>query len=225
MIQFRYIRSSSFVQSSDHMWKWKEDDKPAATPVPPPAGRGVAEQPNPVSLRVPVKEAHPVEAPKAIDSFRADIAHIGKSVVIKGELSGSEDLYLDGEVEGNIDLSGHSLVVGPNGRVRANIKARDIVVHGKIDGNVFGVDRVELKKSAVLVGDIFTQRIVIEDGAFFKGGIDIKREAPKEKKETPKEPAKEVKVDPAKVEAKPELGPAAAGAARAGFSLPLDLKK
>ena len=116
-----------------------------------------------------------MEIPKSMD-FKADVAHIGKSVLIKGELSGSEDLYLDGEVEGNIELRDHSLTVGPNGRVRANVHARDVVVHGKVDGNIQGTERVELKRSAVLMGDIATQRIVIEDGAFFKGAIDIKKE-------------------------------------------------
>jgi len=110
-----------------------------------------------------------------MENFRADVAHIGKSVVIKGELSGSEDLYLDGEVEGNIELRGHSLIVGPNGRVRANVHAKDVVVHGKVDGNIQAKEKVELKKSAVLNGDIFTQRIMIEDGAFFKGAIDIQK--------------------------------------------------
>jgi cytoskeletal protein CcmA (bactofilin family) len=115
-----------------------------------------------------------METPK-MDNFRTDVAHIGKSVIIKGELSGSEDLYLDGEVEGNIDLHDHNLVIGPNGRVRANVQAKDVVIHGKVDGNVTGVDKVELKKSATLNGDINTQRIVIEDGAFFKGAIDIRK--------------------------------------------------
>jgi cytoskeletal protein CcmA (bactofilin family) len=115
-----------------------------------------------------------METPK-MDNNRADVANIGKSVIIRGELSGSEDLYLDGEVEGNIDLHDHNLVIGPNGRVRANVQAKDIVIHGKVDGNVTGADKVELKKSALLNGDINTQRIVIEDGAFFKGAIDIRK--------------------------------------------------
>ena len=113
-----------------------------------------------------------------MDSNRADVAHIGKSVIIKGELSGSEDLYLDGEVEGNIDLHNHNLVIGPNGRVRANVFAKDVVIHGKVDGTVTGANKVELKKSALLNGDIITQRIVIEDGAFFKGSIDIRKGEP-----------------------------------------------
>lgn len=115
---------------------------------------------------------------------RTDIAHIGKSVVIKGELSGSEDLYLDGEVEGSIELRDHSLTIGPNGHVRANINAKEVIVQGKVEGNITGTDRVELRKSAVQVGDIATQRIVIEDGAYFKGGIDIRKD--KDKDQTPR---------------------------------------
>lgn len=118
----------------------------------------------------------------AVDNYRpseqnrTDVAHIGKSVVIKGELSGSEDIFLDGEVEGSIELREQSLTVGPNGRIRANINAKEVVIHGKVDGNISGTDRVELRKSAVLVGDIVTQRIIIEDGAYFKGGIDINKD-------------------------------------------------
>jgi cytoskeletal protein CcmA (bactofilin family) len=119
-----------------------------------------------------------------METQKMDVAHIGKSVVIKGELSGSEDLYLDGEVEGSIELRSHSLTIGPNGRVRANINAKDVVIHGKVDGNVRGNERVELKKSAVLNGDVITQRIVIEDGAFFKGSIDIQKGEAKQ--ETPR---------------------------------------
>ena len=118
-----------------------------------------------------------MEGYKPIEQNRSDIAHIGRSVLIKGELSGSEDLYLDGEVEGNIELRDHNLTVGPNGRIRANVSAKGIIVHGKVDGNLTGSERVELKKSAVLVGDIATQRIVIEDGAYFKGGVDLQKDS------------------------------------------------
>ena len=157
---------------------WKREDKPATPAAPQPAA--------PVATTPVVKEAR-MDFPKSADNFRADVAHIGKSVLIKGELSGSEDLYLDGEVEGNIELRDHSLTIGPNGRIRANVHARDITVHGKVDGNVQGDERVELKRSAVLVGDIATQRIVIEDGAYFKGAIDIKKQ--ETKKETKRESA------------------------------------
>ena len=129
-----------------------------------------------------------MDTPKA-DPYRAEVANIGKSVLVKGELSGSEDLYLDGEVEGTIMLKDHALIIGPNGRIRANVSARDVTIHGKVDGNVRGTDRVELKRSAVLVGDISTQRIVIEDGAFFKGAIDIQKEQAKPEPRREKEMA------------------------------------
>ena len=143
-----------------------------------------ADTPSPATARpfAPVsnaKEVPPV-ATKPFEPFRAEVAHIGKSVLIKGELSGSEALYFDGEVEGSIDLGGHALTVGPNGRIRAQVRAKEIVVHGKVDGNLMGAERVELKRSAVMVGDVTTQRVIVEDGAFFKGKIEIQREAAKE---------------------------------------------
>ena len=144
------------------------------------------------------KEFRPMEI-KQPEKVSNDVAHIGKSVVVKGELSGSEDLYLDGEVEGSIDLHEHNLTIGPHGRVRANVKARDVVVHGKVDGNVTGTDRVELKRSAVLVGDINTQRIVIEDGAFFKGAIDIKKDAPKAMPKSEVAKSEVAKTEPVKI--------------------------
>jgi len=100
-------------------------------------------------------------------------AHIGKSVVIKGELSGSEDLFVDGVVEGTIELQANSLVNGPNGKIKATVNAKNVTVEGKVEGNIRATERVELRKSAVLTGDLTTQRIAIEEGAFFKGKIDI----------------------------------------------------
>jgi cytoskeletal protein CcmA (bactofilin family) len=198
------------------MWKWKEEEeKTTVPPAAPQVPRPVAEVPTHLSSpRVAPKEARPVETQKSMGTFRTDMAHIGKSVIIKGELSGSEDLYLDGEVEGSIELNAHNLVIGPNGRVHANVRARDVVIHGKVDGNVYGVERVELKKSGVLSGDIFTQRIVIEDGAFFKGGIDIKKDGGKEAP----------KANDVKVEHRHEPVQATA-AANASLNLPLDAQK
>ncbi len=108
-----------------------------------------------------------------MDSLKLEgFAHIGKSVVIKGELSGSEDLYVDGTVEGTIELSSNSLIIGPNGNVRAKVNAKSVTVQGKMEGNIRALERVELRKSAVLSGDITTQRIAIEEGAYFKGKVD-----------------------------------------------------
>ena len=103
----------------------------------------------------------------------ADLAQIGKSVVIKGELSGSEDLYVDGQVEGSIALKNYSLTVGPHGQVKASVEAKGLVVQGKLEGNLHATDRVELKKSAIVMGDIATQRIAIEEGAYLKGKVDV----------------------------------------------------
>src|SRR5258708_3824263 len=154
------------------MWKSRPEVKPLSpTPVQP------AFTPSATHSAVAIKES-----PRSSDPFRTDVAHIGKSVLIKGELSGSEDLYLDGEVEGTIKLPEPSRVIGPTGRIRASIAARELVLHGTVEGNVQATERVELKKSSTLMGDVSTQRIVIEDGAFFKGAIDI-----------PKEPKNEVR--------------------------------
>ena len=109
------------------------------------------------------------------ESSKSTVAHIGKSVVIRGELSGSEDLYIDGQVEGTIELREHHLTVGPNGRVAANINAKEVVIQGSVKGNVKAVDRVEIRKSGSLTGDLVAARVVIEDGAFFKGSIDIQK--------------------------------------------------
>jgi cytoskeletal protein CcmA (bactofilin family) len=125
------------------------------------------------------------ETPKASDPHRADVGHIGKSVQIRGELTGSEDLYLDGSIEGTIDLRDHSLIIGPNGKIKASITARDLVVHGKVEGKIIATGRVELRKSCTLIGDVSTKRIVIEDGAFFKGAIDIKEKDAKEESHKP----------------------------------------
>jgi len=108
-----------------------------------------------------------------------ELAHIGKSVVIKGDLTGSEDLYVDGNVEGKIELRNHSLTVGPNGNVKADVSAKAVVVQGKLDGSVNASDRVDLRKSAIVTGDLTTQRIAIEEGAFLKGKVDIQKEAGK----------------------------------------------
>jgi len=155
------------------MWKPKKEEEPQR-----PVGSIT-----PVYTAVPTKEVRPVDVPK--HETRSEVAHIGKAVVIKGELSGSEDLYLDGEVEGTIELHQNSLTVGPNGRIRAHVHAKEVIIHGKVDGNIRGNERVELKRSAVLVGDIVTQRVSIEDGAYFKGSIDIQREQKSETKSTP----------------------------------------
>jgi cytoskeletal protein CcmA (bactofilin family) len=107
---------------------------------------------------------------------KPEYAHIGKSVKIKGDLSGSEDLYVDGQVEGTINLLGNSLTVGPNGQLRADIHAKGIVIQGKVEGSIEALERAELTKSAIVVGDVATQRMVIEEGAYLKGKVDMQKE-------------------------------------------------
>jgi cytoskeletal protein CcmA (bactofilin family) len=102
-------------------------------------------------------------------------ATIGKSLVVKGEVSGSESLYIDGKVEGAINLPGNRVTVGRNGQVAANIMAREVVVLGKVRGNISASDRVDIRSEGSLTGDVAAARISIEDGAYFKGGIDIRK--------------------------------------------------
>ncbi len=151
---------------------WKPTRKEDETPMP------IHEPSSPSSnMAAPARSSEPVRSEPVRN---VDVATIGKSVVVKGELSGSEDLYVDGQVEGSIALRGQSLTIGPNGRVRANIEARNVILHGQVDGNITASDRVELRKSASLKGDIATARIAIDDGAYFKGTIDIQKpEAPR----------------------------------------------
>lgn len=167
------------------MWKPRpEDNKPTTVNPNPPA------QPAPplAATTSPASAVPQKEAPKPAETHRGDVAHIGKSVQIRGELSGSEDLYFDGEIEGTIDLRDHTLIIGPNGKIKAGINARDLVVHGRIEGHVTAAGRVELRKSCTLIGDVSTHRIAIEDGAFFKGAIDIKETKEKEARQETRKP-------------------------------------
>lgn len=98
---------------------------------------------------------------------------IGRTVTIKGEIRSEEDVQIDGRVEGRLDVGRNRLVVGPNGEVRAAITAREVDVHGVVNGNVEATDRIILRKNSKLVGDLKMASVVIEDGAYFKGSIDI----------------------------------------------------
>ena len=120
-------------------------------------------------------EPTPAGAPRNAVINSAEQATIGKSLVIKGEVTDSESLYIDGRVEGSINLSGNRVTVGRNGVVAANINAREIVVLGKVRGNLTASDRVDIRSDGSLTGDVVAARISIEDGAYFKGGIDIRK--------------------------------------------------
>ena len=106
---------------------------------------------------------------------------VGKTIKLKGEMTGSEDVYVDGEVEGTIELRDNALVVGPSGNVRAQVKARSITILGHLEGKVQAGERIEIRKTGSLEGDLVTPRIVIEDGAVFRGSIDISKPETNEK--------------------------------------------
>jgi len=144
----------------------------------------------------------------AITHYTSDTrgpAVIGKSVMIKGQIFSREDLTIDGEIDGSVELQEHRLTVGPHGKVQAGVKAREIVVLGTIHGNVEASDKIDIRKDARLVGDIKTARIVIEDGAYFKGSIDIAK--PEISKAAPAAPPK-----PAITNSAPVVSAAAASA-------------
>ncbi len=145
----------------------------------------------------------------------AGSASIGKAVKVVGQIYSKEDLYVDGEIEGTVEALEHKLTIGPNGVIRAGVKAREVVALGSIQGNVEAHDKIEIRKDAKLVGDIRTARIIIEDGAYFKGSIDIvKAEAAKAAaaKPQPQQPAAPPVTVSAPSAAQPAVAHASAGA-------------
>jgi cytoskeletal protein CcmA (bactofilin family) len=123
----------------------------------------------------PAPAASPIESANRAAAPAGDQASISKGLFIKGEITGSESLFIDGKVEGSINLNGNRVTVGRNGQVAASITAREVVVLGKVRGNVTATDRVDIRAEGALTGDVAAARISIEDGAFFKGGIDIRK--------------------------------------------------
>ena len=105
-------------------------------------------------------------------------ATIGKAVKINGQIYSKEDLYVDGDVEGTIELQKHRLTIGSNGKVRCNVSAREVVILGNCHGNIDATEKLEVRKDACVVGDLKTARLVIEDGAYFKGSIDVVKPEP-----------------------------------------------
>ncbi|MBZ5531640.1 MAG: polymer-forming cytoskeletal protein [Acidobacteriia bacterium] len=157
---------------------WKPASSPSSTPkttTPEPVKPAVS------TSSAPAAEPAPAPAPRStVNVSSQEQATIGKSLVIKGEVTGSESLYVDGRVEGAVNLPGHRVTVGRNGHVQANIQAKEVVVLGKVKGNVTASDRVDIRNDGSLTGDVVCQRISIEDGAFFKGSIDIGKPGLKE---------------------------------------------
>src|SRR5687768_10029200 len=145
------------------MWKRDESVKPAAPPAPTPAAAPSA----------PVGAAPSASEPRA--QFGRDMVNIGKSVVIKGELSGSEDLTIEGHVEGRIDLKGNVLTIGPNGKIKAEVFAKAVVVLGEVTGNVTASEKVDIRDNGSVDGDIASPRVAIAEGAHFRGSVDMQR--------------------------------------------------
>jgi len=145
------------------MWKPSQPESPTSTPTPEPT-RPTAQ---------PAVSHEPARSSSV--SAAGDQASISKGLYIKGEISGTESLFIDGKVEGSIVLNGNRVTVGRNGQVAASITAREVVVLGKVRGNVSATDRVDIRAEGAVTGDVSAARISIEDGAFFKGGIDIKK--------------------------------------------------
>lgn len=149
-------------------------------------------EPLPMKMAIPpaspAVHVEPMQAPESTPPLHQALAHaqstLARGIVVHGEISGSDALYLNGTVEGIINIPGERVTVGPNGRVHAPagphalcISAREIIIVGCVEGSVAAEDRVEIRANGSLSGDISTQRISIEDGAFFRGGIDIRKPA------------------------------------------------
>jgi cytoskeletal protein CcmA (bactofilin family) len=177
---------------------WKRDEA-----VRPPSGQPAAAPQSP-ALTQPGAPAPRAEASHLMEK---DIVNIGKSVVIKGELNGSEDLTIEGHVEGTIQLKDHVLTIGPNGRIKAQVFAKAVIVLGEVTGNVTATDKVDIRDNGSVDGDIVSPRVAIAEGAHFRGSVDMQRKAGAEPKaQAPAKPA-----EAAKPAAAPQGQPAAAG--------------
>jgi cytoskeletal protein CcmA (bactofilin family) len=145
------------------MWKRDEAVKPASGPV-------AAPQP-----ATPMSAGASGHRPEASQLMEKDIVNIGKSVVIKGELNGSEDLTIEGHVEGTIQLRDHVLTIGPNGKIKAQVFAKAVIVLGEVTGNVTASDKVDIRDNGSVDGDIVSPRVAIAEGAHFRGSVDMQR--------------------------------------------------
>jgi cytoskeletal protein CcmA (bactofilin family) len=143
------------------MWKRDEAVRPAS-------GQPAAPAPAAVTTRTAGR-------PDAVHTMERDIVNIGKSIVIKGELNGSEDLTIDGHVEGTIQLREHVLTIGPNGKIKAQVFAKTVIVFGEVTGNVTASDKVDIRDNGSVDGDIISPRVAIAEGAHFRGSVDMQR--------------------------------------------------
>ena len=154
------------------MWKRDEAAKPSA-PQPAPA-------PAPVTPAAPhaAAEAARPQPNTNVDTHRGGLektVNIGKSVIIKGELNGSEDLTIEGQVEGKIELRQNVLTIGPNGKIKAQVFAKSVIILGEVTGNVTATEKVDIRDNGSVDGDIAAPRVAIAEGAHFRGSIDMQR--------------------------------------------------
>src|SRR6266704_3413638 len=161
------------------MWGKKKSHTPQAAD--PEAKNWQTNQPpkrTPASWEGTTKMNKDVMRPAGATADRAT-ARLGSSLHVKGEISGNEDLYIDGTVEGLVQLDEQKLTVEATANVTADIIAREVVVCGKVRGNVHAKGKIEIKRDGSVIGDLTTAQIIIEDGAYFKGSIEIDRSADK----------------------------------------------
>ena len=190
-VALRVQLSNAFTAANPrriHLWNKRTDEGPAPrSPQPEP----LRSAPSPAPIAAAPRPEHSSSLPR-------QTAAIGSSMHIKGDIKTNEELLVDGEVEGS--LESHSLLtVGPNGKVRANIKAREVIIFGRVQGNVDVTEKLAIREQGSLVGDIRTAGISIDDGAYFKGSIDIIRPDPKVSSKPVKSEAKqEVRVEAAR---------------------------
>ena len=173
------------------MWKRDEGVRPAGAPSAPTGHQPPAPAPQP-----PTVVDQPVGAPRpAANKIERDVVNIGKSVVIKGELSGSEDLTIEGQVEGKIELRGNVLTIGPNGKIKAQVFAKAVIVLGEVIGNVTASEKVDIRDNGSVDGDLTSPRVAIAEGAHFRGSIDMQRGGDKPGAPKPGAPSGDVKTE------------------------------
>src|SRR5713226_5760935 len=134
-------------------------------------------------------------------SVPVEQATIGRSLVIKGDVSGTESLYIDGRIEGTVNFAGHRVTIGDNGSVAANISGREVVILGKVQGNIQCTDRLDIRGQGSLTGDVVTQRISVEDGAILKGSVQVRAAEQKNEKAHHQAQAKPASTDQPKAAA------------------------
>ncbi len=172
------------------MWKRDESVKPTSQPAAPAA---------PVAPQA----SAPAHQPD-LRRIERDMVHIGKSIIIKGELAGSEDLTIEGHVEGKIELKDHVLTIGPNGKIKAQVFAKSVIVLGEVNGNVTASDKVDIRDGGSVDGDIISPRVAIAEGAHFRGSVDMQRKGGAAEKPQPQAQAQKSQASVTQAQPQPQ---------------------